>query len=399
MSEMNKTTSPNLSVEMKTFYDRTLLERMLPNLPFLKYGQKRPIPKGNGKSIEFRKFSSLQPATTPLAEGVPPAGSTLSATAITATVNQYGDFIELSDVLETTAIDPIITETVELEGEQAGETLNIVTRDVLLNATNEYNVGGGVDINAITLADKLTSDEVLKIRTIFKRNNVKPLKDGYFLMFLAPEQAADIMRDELWRDVSSYANNAKNIEDGEIGRLYDFKFIDTTLVDAEENTNNVPVYSGIAIGQNAYGIVDIENGSKPKTIIKIAKEDDGDKSDPLNQKSTIGWKAMMTAVILNQLAVMRINSAATNVSGTVSEAPATVTISATAGENGSVSPASITVTKGATVTIDGATLSCDGKTITAIADSDYEVDAWDGLTNGATVTEDKAVSVSFKSSL
>jgi N4-gp56 family major capsid protein len=310
---MNTTSSTGISAEIKQFYDKVLLERMLPNLPFLKYGQRKPIPKGNGKSIEFRKFNSLSPATTPLTEGVPPTAKDLSVTAITATVKQYGDYVEVSDVLETTAYDPIITETVELEGEQSGETLNIIVRDILLNTTSVYNVGGGVDEDAITATNKLTADDILKIQTIFKRNNIKPISGGYYLMFLSPEQAADIMRDSLWRDVSKYANDAKNIEDGEIGRLYQFKFIDTSLLDATENASNVEVYSGLAMGKNAYGIVDIENGSKPKTIIKIGSEDDGDKSDPLNQKSTIGWKALMTAVRLNELALMRINSAATSV--------------------------------------------------------------------------------------
>lgn len=309
----NTTASAAIAPEIKTYYDRVLLERMKPNLPFLKYGQKRAIPKGNGKTIEFRKFNSLKPATTPLTEGVPPTAKDLSVTAITASVKQYGDYVEVTDVLETTAYDPIITETVELEGEQAGETLNIVVRDELLNTTSVYNAGGGVDEDAITADNVLTADDVLKIQTIFRRNNIKPISGGYYLMFLAPEQAADIMRDPLWRDVSKYANDAKNIEDGEIGRLYKFKFIDTSLVEATPNASDVDIYSGLAMGKNAYGIVDIENGSKPKTIIKIGKEDDGDKSDPLNQKSTIGWKALLTAVRLNELALMRVNSAATEI--------------------------------------------------------------------------------------
>lgn len=309
----NLNTTVSLPLEVKTFYDRTLLERMIPNLPFLKYGQKRPIPKGNGKTIEFRKFGALAPAKTPLTEGVPPTADKLSVTNVTTSVKQYGAYVEVSDVLEQTAIDPIVTETIELQGEQAGLTLNEITRDILLNTTSVYNVGGGVDENAITADNKLTADDVLKIQTIFRRNNIKPYQDGYYLMFLSPEQAADIMRDPLWRDVSKYANDAKNIEEGEIGRLYKFKFIDTSLIDAVANTGGVDVYSGLAVGQHAYGIVDIENGSKPKTIIKFAKEDDGDKSDPLNQKSTIGWKAMMTAIILNELGLIRVNSAASDI--------------------------------------------------------------------------------------
>lgn len=307
---MNTTT--NMSVEIKTFYDKLLLERCLPNLPFLKYGQKRPIPKGNGKTIEFRKFNSLAPATTPLTEGTPPTAKSLSVTAITATVDQYGDVVEVSDVLDDTAIDPIITETIELEGEQAGLTLNTVVANVLLNTTSVYNVGGGVDEDAITANNIFTVNDVLNLQTIFKRNNIKPMADGYYLMFLAPEQAADIMRDPLWRDVSKYQNE-KNIEKGEIGRLYNFKFIDTTLLEAVENTAGVSVFSGLAVGKNAYGITDIENSGKPKSIVKIAKDDNSDRSDPLNQKSTIGWKAMFTAKILNALGVIRVNSSATEI--------------------------------------------------------------------------------------
>lgn len=305
-------TTASMPIEVKTYYDRLLLERALPNLPFLKYGQKKPIPKGNGKTIEFRKFNSLQPATTPLTEGQPPVAKSLSVTNITATVEQYGDVVEVTDVLEETAIDPIISETIELEGEQAGETLNDVVRDILLQTTSEYNVGGGVDEDAITADNKLTADDILKLRTIFRRRNMKPIVDGCYLMFLAPEQAADIMRDPLWKDVSTYAHKG-NIEQGEIGKIYQFKFIDTTLLDAEDNGSGVSVYSGLAVSKNAYGITDIENGSKPKSIVKIAKDDNSDRSDPLNQKSTIGWKALFTAKILNELGLIRVNSAATDV--------------------------------------------------------------------------------------
>ena len=38
-------TISGLTAENKTFYDRTLLDRLLPNLVFYKYGQKKPLPK------------------------------------------------------------------------------------------------------------------------------------------------------------------------------------------------------------------------------------------------------------------------------------------------------------------------------------------------------------------
>ena len=71
------TSGNNLSVEMKTFYDMTLIDEASAQLVHDQFGQKRPIPKNGGKTIEFRKFASLPKALTPLTEGVTPDGKKL----------------------------------------------------------------------------------------------------------------------------------------------------------------------------------------------------------------------------------------------------------------------------------------------------------------------------------
>ena len=187
-NKLNATTSEELKAEVKDFYDRTLLERMVPNLPFLKYGQKRPIPKGNGKTIKFRKFKSLAPTTEPLTEGVTPEGNSLTVTEIEATVSQYGDYVTITDLLETTSIDPVVTETIEILGEQAGETLNIVVREELLNTPTDYNVGGHVTEDEITEDNTLTADDVLTLQTIFKVNNIKPFENMFCIAKLFQQE-------------------------------------------------------------------------------------------------------------------------------------------------------------------------------------------------------------------
>ena len=77
-------TGNDLSPEMKTFYDKALLYAAQAQLVHHQFGQKRPIPKNGGKTIEFRKFTPLAKALTPLTEGVTPAGNQLDVTAITA---------------------------------------------------------------------------------------------------------------------------------------------------------------------------------------------------------------------------------------------------------------------------------------------------------------------------
>lgn len=66
------TGTSTLSAEMKTFYDKTLLDNAEPQLVHDQFGQERNIPAHGGKTIEFRKFSSLAKATTALTEGVTP---------------------------------------------------------------------------------------------------------------------------------------------------------------------------------------------------------------------------------------------------------------------------------------------------------------------------------------
>jgi N4-gp56 family major capsid protein len=126
----------DLSPEMKTFYDMTLIDEASANLVHDQFGQKRDIPKGSGKTIEFRKFDPLPKATTALVEGVTPTGKDLKATSITSTVSQYGDFVTQSDVLELTALDNTILEATKLLGRQAGATLDTIVRDVLHTGTN-----------------------------------------------------------------------------------------------------------------------------------------------------------------------------------------------------------------------------------------------------------------------
>lgn len=189
-----------LSPEMKTFYDMTLIDEASANLVHDQFGQKRPIPKGSGKTIEFRKFAPLAKATTALTEGVPPTGKALSVTAITATVAQYGDFIAQSDVLELTALDNTILEATKLLGKQAGATLDTITRNVLQSGTNvtycpkvaangtETAVTSRTDLdNTAQLTVKVIQQVVAKLRGVNA-----PTINGKYVAIVHPYVAYDL---------------------------------------------------------------------------------------------------------------------------------------------------------------------------------------------------------------
>lgn len=297
-----------LTGQNKTFYERTLLERLLPDLVYQKYGQKKPMPQKEGDTINFRRFNSLAPNVTALTEGVTPPGNSLAMTTITATVAQYGDFIEISDKIELVGIDPILTETSELLGEQAALTIDTVVRDIVTTGTNVQYAGGVASRATVAAANKISSSEVLKARRTLKKMNAKPVDGKYFIAIIGPDTEFDILNDPLFVDVSKYSA-ATQIFDGEIGKIYGVRFITTSNSKkyAGAGASGIDVHGTMIIGANAYGVVDVNGKSKPEMIVK--PHGSGGTTDPLNQRATSGWKALFTTVRLQELAMVRIEHA------------------------------------------------------------------------------------------
>ena len=306
----NVTTDPGLSVENKTFYDMTLIREASPNLIHDQFGQKRPIPKNGGKKIEFRKYASLPKATQPLTEGVTPDGKKLSVTAIEAEVAQYGDYVCLSDVLDLTAIDNNALEATKAVGKQAGLTLDTITRNVLQSGTYVYYcpevdadgkrtaTAQPTDRTGLTAGCKLTVNVVKRIVALLKASNA-PKINGSYVCILHPYAAYDLMNDPHWEDMHKYCKPDEMYE-GEIGRIAGVRFVETSeaaIYTGAENDcpEGLAVFGCLFLADGAYGVTDITGGGL-QTIIKQLGS--AGTADPLNQRSTVGWKAMKTAEIL-----------------------------------------------------------------------------------------------------
>ena len=297
MAAVTNTTS-TLSHELKIFYDKNLLREAKPNLVHNQFGQKRNIPKNGGKTIEFRKFSSLPKAKTALTEGVTPDGQSLTVTAITATIGQYGDYVRITDMLDLTAIDPILTETGKLLGNQSGETLDSLTADVLNAGTNVQYSGGKSARSELAEGDVLTVDDIKKAVRTLKHNKAKKI-NGSYVAIIHPDAAYDLTNDPKWEAVKTY--DPKDLYNGEIGRIHGVRFVETT-----EAVKFGEVFSTLVLGADAYGITNIEGGGLENIVKPFGSGD-----DPLNQRATSGWKATHVAKILNDLYMVRIESKAT----------------------------------------------------------------------------------------
>ena len=298
----NVTTDSGLSVENKTYYDMTLIDEAQANLVHDQFAQKRPIPKNGGKKIEFRKFASLPKALTALTEGVTPDGKKLSVTKIEAEVSQYGDYIVQSDVLELTSIDNTIVEATKILGRQAGLTLDTITRNVLQSGTNVFYCpkADGTAVTSRANLDatcKLTVDVVNRVVALLKKNNA-PKINGDYVSIIHPLVAYDLMSDERWIESHKYAQ-PENLYNGELGKIGGVRFIESSEAKIYENG----VFGCLFLADGAYGVTEITGGGL-ETIIK--QKGSAGTADPLDQRSSIGWKAMKTAEILVEPYMVRV---------------------------------------------------------------------------------------------
>ena len=304
----NATTSSGLSDEMKTYYSDYLIDNAIPKLVHDQFGQKHPIPKNGGKTIEFRKYSPLPKLTTPITEGVTPDGQSLTMSTIEATVAQYGGYITLSDVLLLTAIDNNLVQATKLLGAQAGATLDTITREVLNGGTNVIFSGDKEARGDLDTTSLLTVDDVKKAVRLLKNQNAEKI-NGSWVGIIHPDISYDLTNDPAWKDVKTYSDPS-DIYEGEIGKLYGVRFVETTeaKVWAKAGAGSRAVYSTLILGDNAYGVTEISGGGLQHIVKQLGSAGTG---DPLDQRATAGWKATKVAERLVENYMVRIESAST----------------------------------------------------------------------------------------
>ena len=393
--------SGDLSDEMKTFYDKALIELAEPNLVHDQFAKKKPIPRNGGRTIEFRRFSKLPKALNPITEGVTPDGKHMRVQAFTASVNQYGDYIEQSDLLELTAIDNTIVEATKELASQAGLTLDTIVRDELNSATSARFApkdNGNGTYTAITARSQMTKDCPLRVKDVFlastdlKSVDAPKIGSGY-VAIIHPKVAYQVMQEAgaSWLDIHKY-KNPENIYRGEIGTIGGVRFVESSeakiygpdvisdglrrlevqanassgattvyvkgeltsgsglsiscYIDGVANTitaitpdptnhktaltvsalsanvtagamvcgtgggkDGSAVFSTIFIGEGAYATTELTGGGLQHIVKQL-----GYGNDPLNQRSSIGWKATKVAKVLIPEYILRYESTSPDLS-------------------------------------------------------------------------------------
>lgn len=320
MAVENITTTAGLSEQLRTFYSMRLLKATTAYLPLLQDAQLVTIPKGSGKTIQWRKWVELALATTALTEGDPPTPQTLDLTEVTATLAQYGGYVKISRFGRDTWIDNVFQIAEKQLARQGGRSLHKLMADVVVAGTNVQYVNNAANRDALTTFDTLSVAEIEEAVSLLEQRNVERFPDGYYHGILHPKVAQDVKRDPDYRALyTGFQTGAETMQKNRMEPIAGVKF-HVPSTDTPSFVSTTTVYATPIYGPDAFGAVDLAGNAGAKGIdpstqlgmqVHVVPPETTSKLDPLGQYGTVGWIAAFVARRLDEDRLHRIESGAT----------------------------------------------------------------------------------------
>lgn len=342
---MATSTTTTLANEYQKYFSKELLDSAKQLTVMDQFADKRPLPTGKGaKVISFfrRSLSAVSTSTglvanvQTLSEGTPIstfADATLDR--IDVTLIQYGEACKVTDILTMTELFDALKQNKELLAEDCALNADSITRNALIAASNAgvtLNTASGTSTetmaklysgatafsgfnNANTGPYKAQATDFLRAVTALKINRA-PQFGGYYVAVIPPQVSYDLQNDPDWIDASNYGDPARRFK-GELKTMHGCRFVEHTnpfIADgastehafSNAGTATYKVYSSFILGRGAYGVSELSGQSPYSPRVYI--NDKADKSDPLNQFITAGWKAFYAAAGLNANYGIRLES-------------------------------------------------------------------------------------------
>lgn len=326
---MPSTAYGDISPRTAAFAAKELLTRGQPYLVLEKFGQAKALPANNSKVMKFRRYNALPNTPKVLTEGVTPTSTQLTYTDVTATLSQMGEVVEISDVILDTHEDPVLNETVGLLGEQAAQMVEKMRFGVVKAGTNVM-YGNGAARNAVNTA--ITIDVQRRAVRALKRQNARQITSivrstpSFNTENVAPGYVG-LVHPDLERDIRALPGFTPAEKYGtitpwenELGKIDDVRYVTSTIFEPWADAGgakgtmlstggvSADVYPVLYVGKDAYGIIALKGAYAVTPLVVNPKPSD---SDPLAQRGKAGFKTMQTAVILNDLWMIRCEVAAT----------------------------------------------------------------------------------------
>ena len=313
-----------------------MLARIEPIIVLDKFGLVTPMPKNKGETIKWRRIRPLAVSTTNLTEGVTPPASQLQYDDITTAIGEFGGFIQITDKIADLHEDRVLDDAMTALADQAASTKEMIIWGVLRGGTNVLYSNGAARSSVNTPLDL---DLLRAAVQTLKRNHARKVTErlsasvniatepvnSSFVCVAHVDLERDFRECNSFVPVEKYGTQKPLDPEWEIGKVEELRIIlspqlspflgagSSTLNGMISNGGtNVDVYPIIVFGKEAYGTVPLKGASAVEMAVKNPKM--GEPTDPLGQRGFVAWKMWYQAVRLNEQWMVRVETAATQVS-------------------------------------------------------------------------------------
>ena len=342
--------TPTMPYITRAWYNKIFLDVAEPMLVHDRFGMPTTLPRNTGEQVMWRRWLKLATNAIPLSEGVTRSGKNLTYENVLATVKWYGDYVRITDVVSFMHVDNVLSIATKRLAEQAAETSDEITRDIINAGTSFLRVtaDGASPTSGVgartTVAGTITKRAIETAVTILEGNDAK---------FIHPTMGASVkvatqpigpsfvaichphLKNGIRNALSGLGDDFVPIEKyaggsiaypSEFGKYGNVRFVSSTKAkvwpDTGAATANGPtvastyrattatntaadVYSVLILAKHAYGVVKLAGASA--TYYTPA----GGQGDEMHQRSAAAWKMAKTAVILDDDHMVRIECLAT----------------------------------------------------------------------------------------
>ena len=300
------TNTTTVSQPVAQYYEKRFLMRAEENFVWMDLGKKGRIPKGQGKTVVWNRFTNPTAKTTALTEGTDPTPTGLSATLVSATLAQYGNYERISDILELTAVSSVVEECIDLLAYEAAKTFDDLIKAVVIDQGQALYGGTATARNSLQATDEFGVAElrlaVRKLHTLA----AKPHTNERFVAVAHPSVIYDLQGDSNWVNAHIYTEKGINaIYNGEVGELYGTRFIMSQNAEVLTNSGSASseVYLTHILGRDFLGVSHLQNLT---TYV-----DSPSRNLVLRHASDVGWKASFASEVLNASFGVRYETGAT----------------------------------------------------------------------------------------
>ena len=290
---------------LQTWLDRTVLENFEPNLRFYDMWEKPARPAGYN-TLAWTRCNKLtvSPASASLTEWVTPDDTAITFTTISLTANQYGMYAIISDILEDVSPVPMVSNALKVIGQNMARIIDQVIQGVLSAGTNVIYAGDATTRASIDASDLMSATTLAKANAFLSTKAAPVFWDGYIAV-MHPNVIFDLQTGtSTWAfmDLSKYTESGRaQLVKGEIGKIFNVRVVSSAFIQTFAST--VTVYPTYVMWKGAYGVADLQG------LRSYMVGDGASKSDPLAQRRYVWAKVAFNAIILQQDALVRIESA------------------------------------------------------------------------------------------